>query len=313
MNCVPRPRTETRFPKAILPAPSVRCHTPSQMGFPGLSNWIITRLRSVTSGICFERNRSIRITERHFRLRGFGQKRVGKTNNSPGNGCLMRCVAGRFLDVSTTTDAEVVGIDISGAIDAAKENLSGRGNVHFVQASIYELPFRPGTFDYCYCIGVLQHTPDPGKSLQSVAEMVAPGGRIAVTIYERRKWYTMLFSKYWLRPITKRMSKESLLKIITGVMPAAFPVTNILFRIPVLGKFFMFIIPVANYVYEKQLSRKQRYDWAILDTFDMLSPQFDSPMNEAEAADAMIQAGIEEISRNSNNGLNLIGKGTAAS
>lgn len=217
------------------------------------------------------------------------------------------CGAGRFLDASSDSEAEVVGIDISSAIDAAKDNLKGRKNVHFVQASIYELPFKKGTFDHVYCIGVIQHTPDPDQSLRSIAEMVKPDGEIAVTIYERRKWYTMLFSKYWLRPVTKRMKKETLLKAIEAVMPVAFPVTNVLFRIPLLGRAFIFAIPVANYVHEKQLNRDQRYAWAILDTFDMLSPAFDQPMTEPEAKKPLNEAGIE-VSRLTYGGLNLVGK-----
>lgn len=223
------------------------------------------------------------------------------------------CGAGRFLDVSSNTEAEVVGIDISSAIDAAKKNLEGRENAHFVQASIYELPFRAETFDFCYCIGVIQHTPSPENSLRSIAEMVKNNGEIAVTIYERRKWWTMFYSKYWLRPITKRMSKETLLKVIKGVMPIAFPITDVLFRIPLLGKFFIFTIPIANYVHEKQLNREQRYAWAILDTFDMLSPQFDLPMIEAEASTVLSESGIEEISRLPNPGLNMVGKGKITS
>ena len=65
------------------------------------------------------------------------------------------CGAGRFLDVASTLGAEVVGLDISNAVDAARANLAGRKNVHLVQASIYEPPFRPGTFDGVYCIGVV--------------------------------------------------------------------------------------------------------------------------------------------------------------
>ena len=220
------------------------------------------------------------------------------------------CGAGRFLDVSSTAEANVIGIDISSAIDAAKENLKGRENVHFIQASIYELPFRPGTFDCCYCIGVIQHTPNPENSLRSIAEMVKKDGKIAVTIYERRRWRTMFYSKYWLRPITKRMSKETLLKVIQITMSVAFPVTNVLFRIPLLGRFFMFSIPIANYVHEKQLTPQQRYDWAVLDTFDMLSPQFDSPMNLAEASQVLVDSGIKEISSLPHHGVNIIGKKT---
>src|SRR5688572_5030537 len=133
------------------------------------------------------------------------------------------CGAGRFLDAASASDAQVVGIDISSAIDAAKDNLAGRENVHFVQASIYELPFRDGTFDLCYCIGVIQHTPEPGESLRAIARMVKDDGKLAVTIYPRKRW-TKLYSKYWLRPITKRIKKETLLRTIRAIMPVAFPV-----------------------------------------------------------------------------------------
>ena len=220
------------------------------------------------------------------------------------------CGAGRFLDVASTAEADIVGIDISSAIDASQQNLQGRKNVHFVQASIYELPFRAGTFDCCFCIGVIQHTPKPKEALRSVAGMVKPEGEIALTIYQRRKWYTMLYSKYWLRPVTKRMSKQTLLKIIRRIMPVAFPVTDVLFRVPLLGRVFMFAIPVANYVHEKQLNREKRYSWAILDTFDMLSPQFDLPMKEADALKILAESGIEKISKLPNPGLNLVGKRT---
>jgi 2-polyprenyl-3-methyl-5-hydroxy-6-metoxy-1,4-benzoquinol methylase/uncharacterized protein YbaR (Trm112 family) len=216
------------------------------------------------------------------------------------------CGAGRFIDVSSGTEAEVVGIDLSNAVDAAQENLAGRQNAHFVQASIYELPFREGTFDKCYCIGVVQHTPDPPETLASLAKMVKPDGKIAVTIYERKPW-TYLFSKYWLRLVTKHISGKTLLSVIRGIMPVAFPVTDVLFRIPALGKIFMFMIPIANYVNENALTRKQRYDWAILDTFDMLAPKFDQPQTEAEAENALSKNEIVGIERVPTPGLTLTG------
>ncbi len=217
------------------------------------------------------------------------------------------CGAGRFLDAASKSEAEIVGIDISNAVDAAQENLKDRDNVHFVQASIYELPFREGTFDLVYCIGVIQHTPDCKASLRSIAAMVKPGGKIAVTIYPRNR-FTKLYSKYWWRPITKRMKKERLIKAIQAMMPVAFPVTDILFRLPVLGKAFAFAIPVANYVHDKQLSRDQRYAWAILDTFDMLSPYYDQPMTESEVTHALSESGINDLTRSPNPGLNLLGR-----
>lgn len=218
------------------------------------------------------------------------------------------CGAGRFLDAAVESGGEIVGIDISNAVDAAQENLKGRGSAHFVQASIYELPFADGTFDYCYCIGVIQHTPDTAESLRSIARTVKRGGNLAVSIYPRKPW-TKLYSKYWLRPITKRLRKETLLKIIEGVMPIAFPLTNVLFRIPLLGRPIMFVIPVANYVHEKDLTRDQRYAWAILDTFDMLSPFYDQPMTEPEASKALKDEGVT-ATRTDQSGLNLTGTRT---
>jgi len=220
------------------------------------------------------------------------------------------CGAGRFLDAASMTDATIIGIDLSNAVDAARENLFDRTNIHFVQASIYDLPFRPGTFDKVYCIGVIQHTPDTVKSLRCIAEMVRPGGDLAVTIYPRKPW-TKLFSKYWLRPITRRMSKEKLMAAVERVMPIAFPVTNVLFRIPYLNRAFKFVIPLANYVGEKQLNDEQRYAWAILDTFDMLSPYYDQPMTEAEARKPLSESGIE-VTRLTFYGLNLVGKRPSA-
>lgn len=217
------------------------------------------------------------------------------------------CGAGRFLDVAAQTECNIVGVDLSNATDAARSTLAGRRNVHLVQASIFELPFQSGIFDGCYCIGVIQHTPDPHRALAALPRVVKSGGRLAVTIYERKPW-TLAYPKYLLRPVTRRLNKQRLLGIIKNSMPLLFPVTNLLFRIPILKRIFVFAIPVANYVEEPQLSRRQRYDWAVLDTFDMLSPEYDQPQTEPEVTRVLAAAGVDEIRRLPNAGLNLTGR-----
>lgn len=217
------------------------------------------------------------------------------------------CGAGRFLDVASRSDCDVVGVDISNATDAAWETLSDRPNVHLVQASIFELPFRTGAFDGCYCLGVIQHTPDPREAVRAIPRILRNRGRLALTIYERKPW-TKLNAKYMVRPLTKRMNKELLLKTIRALMPFAFVFSELLFRIPYLGRGFRFVIPVANYVDQKELSRRERYDWAILDTFDMLAPQYDQPQTEEETVKAMSSAGIGNIRRLKAPGLALVGE-----
>jgi uncharacterized protein YbaR (Trm112 family) len=217
------------------------------------------------------------------------------------------CGAGRFLDVASQSEGEIVGMDISSAIDAAKQTLAGRPNVHFVQASIYEPPFRAGAFDALYCIGVIQHTPDPAAALRTLPRFVRPGGPVAVTIYERRPW-TPLYGKYLIRPLTKRLSDRTLLGVIRATMPVLFPVTEVAFRLPVLKRVFQFAIPVANYVDERQLPWRERYRWAVLDTFDMLSPEYDQPQTQGEVESALASAGVVELRRLPNPGVNVVGR-----
>ena len=222
------------------------------------------------------------------------------------------CGAGRFVDVASGAGAEIVGIDISNAVDAAKQTLSGRKNVHLVQASIYTLPFRPGVFDGCYCIGVIQHTPDPLAALRALPRFVRAGGRLGFFIYERKRW-TLLYSKYLARPFTTRLSSTTLLRVIRAVMPILFPITEITFRIPVLGRLFGFMIPVSNYVGVNTrtnggLSMRERYRWAVMDTFDMLAPKYDQPLTFAEAEETLRSAGVGEIRRTAPYGLCLEGR-----
>lgn len=216
------------------------------------------------------------------------------------------CGAGRFLDVASENGCEAVGVDLSSAVDATAKTLEGRANVHLVQASLFELPFRKDAFDGCYCIGVIQHTPDPQRALKSLPRVLNPGGRLAVTIYERKPW-TKCNVKYLLRPFTKSLPPKALLAIIQVSMPILFAASELTFRIPYLGQLFSFIIPVANYVHQKDLTLKERYRWAILDTFDMFSPAFDQPQTESEVETALSQAGITEISRLPNPGVNMVG------
>jgi SAM-dependent methyltransferase len=216
------------------------------------------------------------------------------------------CGAGRFLEIAAECGAIVVGVDISSAVVAAATNVARFPNAHVVQASLYELPFRRGVFDACYCIGVVQHTPDPGRTLASLPPVLKQGGRIATVVYERKRW-TKLNAKYLIRPLTCRMPKSTLLKAIQIAMPVAFPVTELLFRLPVIGRVFKFAIPVANYAGQLKLTLRQRYKWAILDTFDMLAPAFDQPQTGPEVVGALSGAGIVDLHRLPAGGLVVVG------
>jgi len=104
------------------------------------------------------------------------------------------------------------------------------------------------------------------------------------------------------------MDQEILFQAIRYLMPIMFAITEVTFRIPYLGRLFRYMIPVANYVSLPELSLRRRYDWALLDTFDMLSPQYDQPQTERVVTPLLSAEGIEELVRLQNPGLNLVGR-----
>lgn len=190
------------------------------------------------------------------------------------------CGSGRFAEVSLSTGARLVAIDYSSAVDACRNNLGANARLDVVQADMYRLPFADGVFDYLYCFGVIQHTPDPSRGFQSLIGPLKAGGRIAVDVYPRT-WMNVLWPKYWLRPLTRRVPRERLFRIVEKLVPVLLPISRMLGRVPRLGRKLRWIVPVANYEGIHPLNEQQIREWAVLDTFDMLSPAHDHPQSPA--------------------------------
>lgn len=204
------------------------------------------------------------------------------------------CGAGRFSEIALSAGARVVSLDYSTAIDACKENLGQSRNLFLVQADIYQLPFTPNSFDFVYCLGVLQHTPDVGTAFDALPKMVRPGGRLAADFYWKR-FRTMMHSKYVFRPITKRLSQEHLLQVLEYLVPTLLRLSQMLGSIPLIGVAIKRILPVADYTGRLPLSPDQLKEWALLDTFDMLAPAYDSPQTASTVRKWFVKNGMESI------------------
>jgi SAM-dependent methyltransferase len=216
------------------------------------------------------------------------------------------CGAGRFAEVAAARGAEVVALDYSSAVEAAAVTLARFPNVDVVQASLLQSPFSPGAFDFAYCFGVVQHTPDPAAAVRNVVESVRRGGQFALTIYARKPW-TRLNGKYLIRPLTRRLDPETLLGVIECAMPVLFPLTDALYRVPVVKRVARFALPIANWPEHDDLSTEQRYREAVLDTFDALSPRYDSPMTAIEVERVLRAAGVAAHRFNTRRPINVLG------
>lgn len=204
------------------------------------------------------------------------------------------CGAGRFAEIALSLGAHVVALDYSTAVDACKANLGANNRLSMVQGDIYRLPFAPEAFDFVYCLGVLQHTPKVEAAFLSLPRFVKPGGRLAVDVYP---WLVtnIFWSKYWLRPVTKRLPQQLLFRWVQWLVPRMLPVSNWLTRIPGFRGRLRYLVPVANYRGVFPLNDRQLEEWAVLDTFDMLGPTHDHPQTHDALCAWFSQAGLTDV------------------
>jgi 2-polyprenyl-3-methyl-5-hydroxy-6-metoxy-1,4-benzoquinol methylase len=203
------------------------------------------------------------------------------------------CGAGRFSEIALKFGANLIAVDFSSAVDTAFKNLKSDSKL-VIQADLSHLPIKSNSFDYIYCIGVLQHTKDPESIVRELIRCLKPNGELTLTFYENSSWHVMLYSKYLIRPLTKRIPSHLLLKFLIKTSVIWFPVTSWLFKLPQpISRVFRFVIPIANYVEYEYGSREDALSEAILDTFDMLSPAYDRPIKKSTILKWIGGTGVE--------------------
>ncbi len=166
--------------------------------------------------------------------------------------------AGRFAEIAAEKGADVVGVDLTRAIDAAYQNIGGRPNVHLVQADIFALPFREGAFDLAYSVGVLHHTPDPAAAFARVAAVVRRGGALAIYVYAR--YGPAHRCSDAIRVVTTRLPLTVVRALAALAIPAYY-----LYRVPVLGSLLGIALPISVH---------PNWRWRWLDTFDWYTPRY---------------------------------------
>jgi ubiquinone/menaquinone biosynthesis C-methylase UbiE len=80
-------------------------------------------------------------------------------------------------------EALITSVDISRtslAEAAARASAAGLKNVRFQQANVFELPYRPESFDHVFVCFVLEHLARPLDAIGALKAMLAPGGTITV-------------------------------------------------------------------------------------------------------------------------------------
>jgi SAM-dependent methyltransferase len=206
------------------------------------------------------------------------------------------CGKGRHTQLAARWGArEVIGIDLSAAVETAFAATRSLDNAHIIQADIYRLPLAR-KFDYAFSVGVLHHLPDPRAGFLSLAARVKPGGHLSAWIYgaENNEWITR-----WINPvrekITSRINRRVLLQLSKAPAACLYLATKLVY-----GPLNKNGSPVAKHLfYNDYLSSISNFGWREQHTivFDhLVAPtsfylsreEFESWWRDIGAADVVI-------------------------
>jgi SAM-dependent methyltransferase len=139
--------------------------------------------------------------------------------------------------------------------------------------------------DGAFSIGVLHHTPDPKGGFEAMARSTRPGGSLAVSVYPKRGFYDF-------PTVTLYRRVFRLLAPACGYYPAllyshfAVALIRPLSHIPVLGPMLRVAVPFAAIPDRR---------WALLDTFDALTPSYQSTHEPYEVFTWLKSCGLIDI------------------
>ncbi|HZS10749.1 MAG TPA: methyltransferase domain-containing protein [Nitrospirales bacterium] len=173
------------------------------------------------------------------------------------------CGAGRHAERACQLGAEMVGVDLSDAVDVAARRAATHPSLNIVQGNLLALPFPLGTFDFIYSLGVLHHLPDPEAGFRSLVPYLKPGGRIFIWVYQRTR------RKQWLeyaRAVTTRLPLAAVQALSWAAAAVDYGIVVNLYRA-------LKWIPAAERRTPLRIKEYARYDFytAATDWFDRLA------------------------------------------
>jgi uncharacterized protein YbaR (Trm112 family)/SAM-dependent methyltransferase len=184
-------------------------------------------------------------------------------------------------------ECELVGIDLSYAVDSAYKHFGTNTFLHLVQASAFVPPFRENAFDFVYSCGVLHHTFSTRTAFDRICRLPKIGGRLYIWVYspygERHTLIRRLIMliETGLRPFASRLPENLQTAVLLPIIPLYFLHQNL--YVTRLG---------PGYV---------KYGWreAMHAARDRFTPRYAHRHTEDEVCDWFREAGYGELQRGS--------------
>lgn len=211
------------------------------------------------------------------------RQRTGFDRLETANKTVLECGCGAGGDTEFLLSypfSEVHAFDLSRAVDVVGRDLHDDRLV-LSQASIYEMPYQDASFDFVYCHRVIQHTPDPDRSLRAVCRKVKPGGILFAHSY-RRTLLNLMSWKYKYRWLTKRLGPNRVFDYVDRYGAALHSLCDVIGRWPIGYALVRALVPF-NYLppalRPAAMSDAELIELEKLITFDALTPTYDKPMS----------------------------------
>ena len=210
------------------------------------------------------------------------------------------CGAGRFAEVAAECGAYVIAVDLSSSVYACAQTLMRFPSSQYVvvRADLRDLPFKKGSFDAIFSLGVLHHTPDPLRTMSGLVCFLAPTGKFATWIYEKRRPnIDRIFPRTWVRRLVRGWSLKCkfLLSIVLTAM--FFPLGWLLSWFGRTGKRLSFFLPYATRHHYGRGSLVRQWQYSVMDTFDWYGPKFELPQTQSDVVKTLSDAELIGIKR----------------
>ena len=189
------------------------------------------------------------------------------------------CGGGRYSRLVGDHGANVLGVDLSTAVDKASALCAELPNVQIAQADLLDLPVAESAFDLVFSIGVLHHTPEPRRAFAQIARRVKPGGRLSVWLYRKNTP-----PQEWL---------NSGVRAVTSRTPARF-LEPLCAALGLMGS-----VPVLNRTLNKIANFSAHPDWAlrVCDNFDWWAPKYQSHHTVSELVSWFTHEGFRDLTQ----------------
>lgn len=207
------------------------------------------------------------------------------------------CGPGRFIDIVRKRGGIAIGLELSTAVDVARENFKNDSNVLIVQGDILNPPFKKDAFDFGYSIGVFHHTPTPEIALKKLVSTVKPKGVVTCCVYENNNGKGLYDSKAvimyrkFLNSINPKLSHILALTYSYFsayiLYPFFFPASRIPYLRNIASVLSRNIFPGVFYLHDGR--------WRVLDTFDAITPYYASTHTSEELERWFRNANCENI------------------